>query len=600
LLGRTACQHRVPGGQAWFGDLHVHTALSMDASAAGVTATPDDAYRFALGETIALPGGRPTRIDRPLDFAAVTDHAEWMAEVAFCGDPGSAAYASRSCRIFRGEVRSTWASLHGWRGMEARLVGIAGWFGGRSTAICGRDGGRCRDQLRAAWVETLAAAERWYDRSSACRFTTFAGFEFTRTPDRTNLHRNVIFRNERTPELPISSVETPDAHALRQRLMTLCNDTGTGCEALVIPHNANLSNGRMFALRSEPIAEEEWRERAALRARLEPVVEMMQIKGESECANGFDSVLGEPDELRDFEKIRAIREGALEDCGAGVGSGAQAAEGRSSRHDYVRYALLAGTLERRRSGINPLAFGFVGSTDDHYARAGGTSERTMRMRPYSWNPGGLAGVWAEENSRDAIFDAILRRETFATSGPRITPRFFGGWDLPADLCERGDFVAIGAARGVAMGGELDAGQARGRVPVFAVSALRDPGQKGAPGGLLQRLQVIKGWVDEAGRYHQEVHDVAGDPHNGASVDLATCATRGPGADHLCAVWADEAYEAGREAVYYARVVENPSCRWSTRACNARPPHRRPAFCDAGNVPKTIQERAWTSPIWVVP
>ena len=267
--------------------------------------------------------------------------------------------------------------------------------------------------------------------------------------------------------------------------------------------------------------------------------------------------------------------------------------------------------------MNPYPFGFIGSTDNHMATPGGVVEYDVPYKfgatptqllsvgerkrgPAFWNPGGLAGVWAEENSRDAIFDALKRRETFATSGPRIIPRFFGGWDFDPSMCGGPGFATAGYARGVPMGGRLAAGPAGGAAPSFAVSALADPGVSGHPGGLLERIQIVKGWVDEEGLFHQEIFDVAGDPQGGADVDLDTCAPNGPGATALCAVWSDPDFDPSIDALYYARVVENPSCRWSTHLCLSLPEAERPDGCTSDRLPKVIQERVWTSPIWYSP
>lgn len=220
------------------------------------------------------------------------------------------------------------------------------------------------------------------------------------------------------------------------------------------------------------------------------------------------------------------------------------------------------------------------------------------MGDYSNNPGGLIGVWAEENSRASIFDSMRRKEVFGTSGPRIEPRFYAGWDLPEDLCAEADVLAAANASGVPMGSDLpvrssDAG------PSFAVWATRDPGTPTAPGGLLQRLQVIKGWVDSDGIVHEEVIDVAGG-ENGADVDLATCEPRGTGHDSLCGVWRDPEFDAEKRAVYYARVVENPSCRYSTWQCLEEPADAKPTGCESDLMQTLQQERAWTSPIWYTP
>ncbi len=620
LAPREPCNFHVPERQPLFGDLHVHTSVSMDADTLGNVTGPDEAYRYARGETIEVfsgdpaAGQRPARIDRPLDFAAVTDHAEWMAEVSLCTTPGSPTWESTGCQIYRGERQSWLARLLGFKGFRARIGGLLG-VGGRRSDVCGEDDVVCRAELASVWKANHEATERWYDRSSACAFTTFHAWEYSHSPRSTKVHRNVILRNEITPELPISSLETPREIDLRHQLVELCNDTGTGCEAIAIPHNPNLSNGQLFAIEYADLPAERQREEAALRARLEPVVEMMQIKGESECRNGMYGVVGAPDELCGFEKVRDLGRQEFEDCEEGAGWGAQKGRGCTSRTDFVRYALLEGLREKARIDVNPYGFGFIGSTDTHMSTPGSVSEygipykfgaTTQRLlevgeeekrAPAFWNPGGLAGVWAEENSRDSIFDALKRREAFATSGPRIVPRFFGGWQLDPGMCSRPGFARAGYAAGVPMGGDLPARPGGAASPSFAVSALADSGTAAEPGGLLQRLQIVKGWVDDEGRFHQEVHDVAGDAANGAGVTPGTCTPTGPGATSLCGVWRDPEFDATRDAVYYARIVENPSCRWSTRLCLSLPEAERPDGCTDERLPRLVQERAWTSPIW---
>ncbi len=619
IAPRTACASHLPQKQALFGDLHVHTRVSMDANAMGTRTTPEDAYRYAKGEEIEIyPGSsqadpRSARIDRPLDFAAVTDHAEWMAEVSLCTRPGSLTYDSPGCRIYRGEDQSWLARILGLKGFRARIAGLLDLMGRRSD-VCGKEDSICREELGAVWRANQAAAETFYDRSDACTFTTFHAWEYSHSPYSTKVHRNIILRNEISPEFPISSLETPREIDLRHQLVDLCNDTNSGCEAIAIPHNPNLSNGQMFAVEYADLPLEEQRREAALRARLEPIVEMMQIKGESECRNGMYGVVGARDELCGFEKVRDLGGQEFEDCEEGAGRGAQAARGCTSRTDFARYALLQGLREQKRIGVNPYSFGFIGSTDNHMSTPGAVSEYEFPYKfgattemlltvgeqkrgPSFWNPGGLAGVWAEENSRDSIFDALKRRESFATSGPRIKPRFFAGWNLDPEICARSEFAPAGYAAGVPMGSQLPAPPPGAAAPRFAVSALADPGTKGRAGGLLQRIQIIKGWVDDEGLFHQEVHEVAGDPLNGANVDLATCAPRGPGAASLCGIWEDPAFDPKRDALYYARVVENPSCRWSTRLCLSLPEVDRPDGCTSDRLPRSIQERAWTSPIW---
>ena len=614
---RAPCADRRPEKRALFGDLHVHTGFSMDAWLQGTIVTPDDAYRFARGQEIGLPpyseDGQPARkvrIERPLDFAAVTDHAEWLGELRLCRDPESAAYDTDSCRVFRGEQESRLGKMLGLKGFRARLVGAISLFG-RNDEICGAGSARCRAETKTAWQLNQEATERWYDRSEACTFTALHGYEYSRSPSFTKIHRNVIFRNEIVPELPTSWIDTPEEPEFWAKLRAQCVDTESGCDAIAIPHNPNLSNGQLFAIWYRDLPLEEQRQQAQLRAGLEPIVEMVQYKGESECRNGMYGVVGGPDELCDFEKIRDMSGVQYEDCEEGTGSGAQRASGCISRLDYVRYALIEGLREQERIGVNPYAFGFIGSTDTHLGNPGATSEKEFvgkfaetpakqltlgeKRRPSAFvSAGGLAGVWAEENTRDAVFDALASREAFATSGTRIEPRFFGGFGLPEDLCERSDLIATGYAQGVPMGGTLPTAPSEGAAPRFAVHARRDP--HGAP---LQRLQIIKAWPGEDGTFHEAVHEVAR-VAGGASVDLATCQLQGPGAETLCATWSDPTFDASRPAVYYARVVENPSCRWTTWQCLALPEAGRPDGCSDPRVPPTLQERAWTSPIWFLP
>lgn len=625
LLPREPCADHQPLRQALFGDVHVHTGYSMDARARGARSTPADAYRYARGEEIAIAPydeagvpQRTVRIDRPLDFAAVTDHAEFLGEVGLCTTPGAKGYDSTDCRVFRGEDESFLPTLLGFPGRFGRLIALVGFFG-RNRSLCGPDGSACRGAAKTRWDETRAAAEDFYDRSSACDFTTFVAWEYSRSPGRTKVHRNVLLRNEIAPELPISWIDEKHEDGLRRKLEQRCNQTGTGCQAIAIPHNPNKSNGQLFTMDDRALPRAERRKRARLRARLEPVVEMMQIKGESECASGMYGVVG-PDEYCDFEKTREMDEGGVEDCELGTGDGAMARRGCRSRLDFVRYALVEGLREGVELGVNPLAFGFIGSTDTHNAIPGAVEEKSYpgstgeadarsadrlarrgdgSSRSLARNPGGLAGVWAEENSRDSIFEAFERRETFATSGPRIQPRFFGGWGFEGAPCDDPRLVARGYEEGVPMGGDLPPPPAAGVAPTFVVSALADPGIATAPGGLLQRIQIVKGWPGDGETIHQAVYDVAGGD-NGATVDEATCRPHGPGARTLCGVWRDPEFDPDTPAVYYARVLENPSCRWSTWQCRALPDAERPPACSNPEGPRTIQERAWTSPIFWQP
>jgi hypothetical protein len=326
-------------------------------------------------------------------------------------------------------------------------------------------------------------------------------------------------------------------------------------------------------------------------------------------------VLGGADEFCDYEEWRPAE---TEDCKGGTGSGALAGLGCVDRTDYVRHALVAGLAEERRLGVNPYKMGIVGATDAHNANPGDVEEYsyqgwrgaadaevatrvsggiTPAISNAASSPGGLAGVWAEENSRDSIFDAMVRRETFGTSGPRMTARFFGGWNYPDNLCDDSELVAKGYADGVPMGADLPKPPEGVDAPRFVVSALRDTGIRLHPGGQLQRAQIVKGWVDDDDNFNQAVYDVAGGP-NDADVDLSTCQPTGSGgSDSFCTVWTDPDFDPSRKAVYYLRVLENPSCRWNQHQCNSLPAAAQPEGCLNPTVPRTIQERLWTSPIW---
>jgi hypothetical protein len=610
---RAACAERDPLRKAYFGDLHVHTALSFDAWTYDVRATPADAYRFARGETIHLPpldaDGKPTlavKLARPLDFAAVTDHVEYLGETHLCTTPGSPGYDSTTCNAYRPPTSS-------YLGLNVGSIPPV------RADMCGEGGAVCLAAAAPLWAGIQDAAEAAYDRSAGCAFTTFVAYEYSYAPLGTNLHRNVIFRNARVPAAPIGFYEAPTPPDLWKQLAATCDPQKHGCDVLAIPHNANLSNGQMFAVEQLDNFKtlDDLREHARLRAAMEPLVEIYQHKGDSECTTNLTTALGAPDELCAFEKLVPK---PPYDCGVdGVGSGAFAGIGCTSWRDFVRGVLASGLQEEARLGVNPYQLGIIASTDTHNGTPGkvdeadfqghlGMSDRTpasqlggttLAVRPVVAGPGGLAGVWAEENARDAIFDALRRRETFGTSGPRITVRMFAGWDLPDDLCGRADLAAVGYAGGVPMGGELRA-RAGGALKIVA-AALRDAGTPEHPGDKLQRMQVIKVWVTPDGAPHEKVFDVAGDAGVGKDLDLATCTPSPAGADALCSVWKDPEYASEARAAYYVRVLEVPTCRWSKRVCNGLPPDQQAALkCDALGVADAIQERAWSSPVWVSP
>lgn len=615
---RAPCADQNPLRNPYFGDLHVHTAVSFDANASGVRTRPRDAYRFALGEPLDLPpydGERATRtaqLDRPLDFAAVTDHAEFFGEISICSDPEAPGYESSTCRSYReGD-----SSVPDYGELTTQLV-----MPQRRTRLCASNPAHCAERAADVWTEVQEAAEEFQDRSSACTFTTFVGYEWTGTDVGTNLHRNILFRGRSVPRVPTSFVNAPTPEAMWEQLEATCLETGTPCDVISIPHNGNLGGGRMFVPMTED-GEAYTSAQSERRARLEPVIEMYQHKGASECVMGLPHPLASEDEQCHFERLHpryCDASGGPDGCadlceGSGIGFLGTCVDPR----DFARGTLRQGIAELARTGANPFEVGFIGSTDTHNSAPGLVDERdwpghlggnedepTEQLglpagaltRGRTASPGGLAGVWAEENSREALFDALRRRETWATSGPRITVRFFGG-PLPAGLCGMVDPVAAADAAGVPMGGVLnDLSEA----PVFLVSALRD-----AMGAPLERIQIVKGWVDgETTR--EAVFDIAGPPTEPGTVDEQTCETAGSGFDTLCESWTDPDFDPAVPAFYYARVLENPTCRWSRWACldegvdcaSVEPADPLFTCCDPA-IEHTVQERAWTSPIFYRP
>ena len=624
---RAPCRERNPDKQAFFGDLHIHTSFSFDAWVFGNNNDPERAYDYARGEAIfSGPNKVRLQIDRPLDFAAVTDHAEQFAQIGICTDPEAADYDHKVCRTMRGEV--WWAGLL--PDSMSRLGRVFSSGGVGPTAvymenICPGDA-TCTVQGKPVWDRIQRAAEMAYDRSEDCTFSSLVGFEYSLNPSDTgnNMHRNVLFRNATTLNLPVSSRLAERPLDLWRYLDRTCNSADNRCEVLTIPHNSNLSSGEMFTPPStgaQSLAEET--EISDLRARTERLAEIYQVKGDSECRDGLYRVGGAPDEFCEFEKVRGKAE-VFDDCKDTIGDHGMAMTGCVARRSFVRYALTEGLAEKQRTGINPFEFGIIASTDTHDSNGGDvdeyehtsglalvdTAEKRLQpeivlpggiasVRQARFSPGGLAGVFAEQNTREDLFDAMRARETFGTSGPRIVPRFFAADDFPERLCEAPDMIAQAYAAGAPMGSSItrpDTAQS----PDFLIAASADSGTNEHPGGLLQRLQVIKGWVDEVGIMQQRVYDVAGDPDNGATVDLDSCQPRGDGFKNLCTVWRDPDYHADQQAVYYSRVLENPSCRWSTYQCAEFDEADRPETCDDPEYPKTIQERAWTSPIWIYP
>jgi Protein of unknown function (DUF3604) len=604
-----------PERNAYFGDLHVHTEYSFDAYNFGTTATPYDAYRYARGEAISHPSGYQVQLRTPLDFYAVTDHAMFLGLVKEAADTST---AFSKYPVAKAVHNINAPDNTGITSIIQRVRNFAGFIPGTLEGI---NDGSIDEQLtvditRRAWLDTIDAAEQF---NAPGKFTTFVGYEYTTSSDdRGNLHRNVIFRgSEKLPAVPFSRLNSQNPEGLWDWMDTL---RAQGVESLAIPHNSNGSNGQMFKLvdwAGNPL-DDAYVER---RIRNEPLVEITQIKGTSDT----HPALSPNDEWANFE-IYSLR----------VGTGLPSDPNGS----YVRQALQNG-LALEASGIkNPFQFGLVAASDTHvaatsddestfFSKAGLLDgeplgrgsvpvsmlygavvrllapENLIRVegRTYiqgggfeTWSASGVAGVWAQENTRESIYDAFRRRETFATTGPRIKVRFFAGTGFEADILADSQLVNRAYSEGVAMGGEL---VTHGEAPAFIVWASSDP--RGTP---LQRMQVIKGYVED-GKPMEQVYDVACSdglqpdpgtqrcPDNGARVNLADCSITGNVGDgEMLTLWQDPDYDADVDAVYYARVLENPTCRWSTWDA------LREGVEPRADLHKTLQERAWSSPIWV--
>jgi hypothetical protein len=610
------CSHYTKERQPFFGDLHVHTAYSLDASTQGTRNLPRDAYKFARGEKIGLQpyaaDGKPTRfvqLKRALDFAVVTDHAELFGEVQICQNEDLEGSDSMICWVFREMPRLAFI-----------LMNSSMFTSPTPTRYkyCGENGERCMKAALTPWADTQLAAEAAYDRSSDCRFTSFVGYEWSGTPNTNNMHRNIIFANEHVPENPVTYIDEPDANALLAKLEDACSLSKPGCDFIAIPHNSNLSGGKMFDIgESEAAASSVFHRRQEK----EKLFEVIQHKGASECLpGGFVK-----DELCDFEKLpydNYMRQFV------------PIARQPPSKESYIRYALGKGMALEKSQGKNPFRYGFVGATDTHFGTPGlvdeekfvghgGAGRSPSKDIPFGlpdkieFNPGGLTAVWAEENTREALFSAMKRRETYATSGPRIPVRFYGGWQLDTNICDTGLFVKTGYEKGVAMGSVLEApksalgsalesalGSALESGPQFAVWALKDVGQTGRQNVNLEKAQIIKVWEEE-GATQVKIFDLGPSVSKEDAIDMSTCEPKPKGHAQLCHHWQDPEFTPGNNALYYARIMQMPTCRWNAFQCvdqnincesgESIPDGWEP--CCEPSTQKSIQERAWTSPIW---
>ena len=585
----------------FFGDTHLHTSFSMDAGAFGARINPRDAYRFAKGEEIMASSGQRVRLSRPLDFLVVSDHSDNMGffPSLFAGDPKMLADPTG---------RRWYDMIQAGKGADAAIEIIVAFSQGTfPKALQFLPGTQA---YRSAWRETIKAAD---EANDAGRFTAFIGYEWTSNTGGNNLHRNVIFRDDGSkasrvePFVTLKPYGSDDPRDL-WKWMAAYEDK-TGGEVLAIAHNGNLSNGRMFPIIESFTGRPIDREYAETRARWERIYEATQIKGDGEA----HPLLSPNDEFASFER-----------WDRGNLDLSELKQRDMLQYEYARSALKLGLKVEAQLGTNPYKFGLIGSTDAHTGLAaveednffGKTSSsepgadrathpfvKTEKATIMGWEQtaSGYAAVWATENTREALFDAMQRKEVYATTGPRMTVRFFGGFDFEAADARNRMPAAIGYRKGVPMGGDLSQAPA-GKVPTFLVAALKDP-----IGANLDRIQVVKGWLDKAGEVQEKVYDVVWSgqrrPDSGAgklspvgnTVDVANATyTNTIGEPELITVWKDPDFDPSLRAFYYARVLEIPTPRWT--AYDAKyfgvkmPPE----------APMVQQERAYTSPIWYTP
>jgi Protein of unknown function (DUF3604) len=580
-----------------WGETHIHTALSADAGLMGVTLGPDGMFRYARGEVVTINTGLQVRLDRPLDWYAITDHAEYLGLADQIRNSNPALLAT--------PMGKKWFDMSRQGPEQAKN---AAWE--VFTSIAKDKDEINQPQLKAhAWAEAYEAVER-YNQPGV--FTTLHGFEWTSVPEGNNLHRTLIFRDnvDRVKQIvPFSAFDSQnpaDLWKFMDRYEKL-----TGGQVLAIPHNPNLSNGLMFTAETfdhHPM------DRAYAEARIghEPVMEVTQVKGDSET----HSFLSPNDEFANFERW---------DFG-NLGSPTTPKQNSMLQYEYARSALKLGLQLEDKLGVNPYKFGMVGASDQHIGVISPRDDNYFGQfnisepSPTRWKvpllkyadgktvvsvwqeqTSGLGAVWARENTREAIWDALKRKEVYATSGDRPTIRVFAGWDfVPADLA-RPDFAEHGYAGGVPMGGDLSKSPA-GKSPVFMVRALRDP-----EGANIDRIQIIKGWLGKDGATQERIYDVAVSEERkigpdgrcmtpvGSTVDVANATySNSIGAPFLSAYWKDPAFDQTQHAFYYVRMIQIPTPRWTAYD------QKRFGIKMADNVPMATQRRAYTSPIWYEP
>ena len=587
--------------RVYFGDTHLHTSYSTDAGMIGNTLGPEDAYRFARGETVTSSTGLPVRLQRPLDFLVISDHAENLGLAPAIAESNPALLRNPWGREQHDLVKS------GTR--EGMTQAYDNWMvkmGTREDPLTDQP-----DLARTMWAKLTTAAEKFNEPG---RFTALIGFEWTSNPDGNNLHRNVIFRDDKRfadQVVPFSQYDSIDPEDLWTFMEGY--ERKTGGKVLAIAHNGNLSNGLMFDDVTLTTKKPLNRDYAMRRMRWEPLQEVTQMKGDGETHPG----LSPNDEFANFERW---------DKGS---FGAQPKAPDMLPREYVREAYKRGLAYEATLGVNPFKFGIVGSTDAHTSLSTTQEdnffgkvvmlepsadpirfEEVVAGRPapaghqsYARNTSaaGLAAVWARDNTREALWDAMARKEVFATTGTRLVVRVFGGFDFSAADLDRSDFAENGYKLGVPMGGDLrDAPD--GKAPTFLVRAMRD-----ADGANLDRVQMIKGWLDANGKTHEQIYDLAWSdgrkadartgklPAVGNTVNVAAASySNSIGAPTLEAYWKDPKFDPRQRAFYYVRVIEIPTPRWTTydaKVFGVELPT---------DVPSSIQERAYSSPIWFTP
>ncbi len=582
-----------------WGDTHLHTNLSLDARAFGVILGPEEAYRLARGEEITASHGERIRLSRPLDWLVVSDHSDAMGTMdeIIKGNPT----LMRDAKVREWNERINQGGDVALAATMEVIETFAGVSGERIPEIL-----MDRDFVATVWDRYLKTAEQYNDPG---RFTAIIGYEWTSTDGGNNLHRNVLYRDSPTAArqmLPFTAAESFNPEDLWKWMQAY--EDKTGGRVLALAHNGNVSNGLMFPEVNPVTGRRLTKGYAETRARWEPIYEVTQIKGDGES----HPYLSPNDEFAGYD--------VLWDKG---NLGPVPKKPEMLRYEYAREALKSGLELEAKLGINPYKFGMVGSTDSHtglataeeenfFGKHSGKEPQAERwsklvgnfgeIKYYGWEQvsSGYAAVWATENTREAIFDAMRRKEVYATTGPRMTVWFFGGWDFEESDATARTPGQTGYAKGVSMGGDLPKAQ-EGKAASFLVAALRDPYR-----GNLDRIQIVKGWLDEKGKTQEKVYDIAwsGDREPGADgklppvgntvdVDKATF-TNTIGAPELITVWKDPDFDPALRAFYYARVIEIPTPRWT--AYDAA----RYGVKMSAEVPMTTQERAYTSPIWYTP